>query len=675
MPTNNQNHLPVEISGSFELNGLRLATLSGREEIGRPFRYELTFVQGVESKGLVNPDDVLGRSFTVTLKDTPRGGPRYFNGVITEFAYTGFGERYHEYRAVLRPAFWLLTRNVDCRVLLNKSTPDIFSLLCKEGGKKGCDVQHELRLTAKYEPWDQRVQYLESDFDFLSRLLEHEGIYYYFEHRNGKHVLVLVDDVASLKSAPGYAQVSFEPHEDARDRLRSWVLTRSFESARVATTEYYFEESYKVSVLGESVKDPAARLEVFEYPAGAKSSDMERIAKVRAQRLQTMSAVVHAEGDAAGLAAGQVFSLTDHPFDAYNRKYLVLATQIELRNADPEGEAATEFSIAIEAIDARTQYRPARITPKPRISGTQTAVVSGHGSDEIITDKYGRVQVEFFWDREKLISWWARVAQGWAGRNFGAQYVPRVNDEVVLSFLDGDPDHPVIIGSVYNASHMPPYALPDQKTRSGIKTRSTPQGTAENFNEIRFEDKKGEEEVYIHAEKNLQVVVENDHVLDIGATKKDPGDRTVTIHNDDVLTVGRDRKVTAKRHLETTVTENETRTVNGARKTTVKENDEATISKKYTLTAGQEITLKVGAAQIVMKQDGTIEISGVKVSVSGTEVKVDGSGKMEVSGAQTEVSGTNLDLKGTKTAVAGSGALDLSSSGIASLKGTVTKIG
>jgi type VI secretion system secreted protein VgrG len=238
--------------------------------------------------------------------------------------------------------------------------------------------------------------------------------------------------------------------------------------------------------------------------------------------------------------------------------------------------------------------------------------------------------------------------------------VPRNGQEVVVSFLDGDPDHPLIIGSVYNAEQMPPYDLPANQTQSGVKSRSTKEGTAENFNEIRFDDKKDAEEIYIHAEKNMKIVVENDQTITVGAEKKDKGDRTTTIQNDDKLTVGR--------NLDITITEKETRTVGKDRVTTLKANDQADVTNKYTLTAGDQITFEVGQAKIVMKSDGTIEITGM-------QVKIKGNSKVEIDGTQTAISGQQLDVKGTKTAVQGSGMLELASSGIASLKGSLTKIG
>lgn len=669
-----QQNRSASIAGPGDMQGLMLTRLAAVEQISRPFQFDLELcgMEGAGASGAADPDGILGKPVCVTLR-TGGTQSRYFHGIVTEFAHTGYNERRHEYRAVVRPAFWLLTRRADCRVLQNKTTPDIFAEVCRQAGFN----DHRLALSARYEPWEYRVQYCESDFDFLSRLLEHEGIYYYFEHSSDRHVMVLTDDVGKLATVSGYEKVPYYPGggpgvQRERDHLSSWLTSKSFQPAAFAAREYNFETPASLAggVSPVARRSDASRFEIFDYPAGANqltAAGVERVAKVRAEQMQVAQSLVRSSGDAAGLSAGRLFTLDGHPSGAMNKQYLITATSCELVSDGARTGAAAEapqFSIHIEAIDAREPFRPARLTPKPLIQGTQTARVVGVSGEEITTDKYGRVKVQFHWDRAGAAnedsSCWVRVAQSWAGKNWGVQYVPRIGQEVVVSFLEGDPDHPLIIGSVYNADQMPPYELPTNQTQSGVKSRSSKDATTENFNEIRFEDKKGSEEIYVHAEKNLTLVVENNQTITIGADKKDPGDRTTTIHNDDKLTVGRD--------LETKIDGKETRTVAKDRVTTLQANDQADVQKKYTLTAGEQITLEVGQAKIVMKSDGTIEISGM-------QLKLKGSSKVEIDGTQTAISGQQLEVKGTKTAVQGTGTLDLASSGVASLKGSLTKIG
>ncbi|MEJ0035903.1 MAG: type VI secretion system tip protein TssI/VgrG [Gammaproteobacteria bacterium] len=668
----------VGLAGPSELNSARLTSLSGEEEISRPFRFELR----LQADGLIDADKVLGKPVGVQLTIDGKGTKRFFHGVLTEFAHVGFGERYHEYYAVLRPAFWLLTRRADCRVLQNMSVPDMFADVCRSAGFN----DHRSTLNAAhYEKWEYRVQYRESDFDFLSRLLEQEGIYYYFEHSKDRHELVLADDVGKLTSVDGYANVPYFPPTNpatqrTRDNLSSFSVMRSFQPGAFASREYDFEHAASDIGGASSVagRKDSSRFELFEYPSGATkltAAGVERIAKLRAQQLQVSQSVARAGGDCAGLTPGRVFTLTDHPQKDLNKKYLVVSARYELRSdeaqsvgisREPTRSQEPQFQVSLDAVDAHEPYRPARLTPKPLIQGTQTGFVVGSGQkdQEIWTDKFGRVKVQFHWDRaghghpEK--SCWVRVAQGWAGRNWGMQHVPRIGQEVVVSFLDGDPDRPLVIGSVYNSESMPPYALPDMQTQSGVKSRSSASGTAENFNELRFEDKKGSEEIYLHAEKDMQVIVENNQTISVGATKKDKGDRTTTIQHDDKLKVGND--------LTVEITGKETHTITKDRATSAKESDALTVGKKYTLTAADQITLECGLAKIVLKKDGTVEISGKDVKLTGTM-------KATVDATQTAIFGTQVDVKGTKTAVQGSGTLDLASSGIASLKGSLTKIG
>jgi type VI secretion system secreted protein VgrG len=371
---------------------------------------------------------------------------------------------------------------------------------------------------------------------------------------------------------------------------------------------------------------------------------------VRAERVLAAQCLARGEGDAAGITAGHVFKMKEHPRSDLNRRWFVISSAIDVApNADAEAAGDPYVSVRVEAVDASVPYRPERVTPKPVIQGTQTAVVVA--ADKKV-DKYGRVRVRFHWERaakESPECITVRVAQSWAGKGWGAQFLPRVGQEVVVSFLDGDPDRPIVIGSVYNEEHLPPFALPDQAMRSGWRTAS-PNSSKDTFNELRFDDEADKEQIYLHAQKDLQVVVENDQTVTVGTSKK--GNRTATIEGNDQLTVKGDGQ----------------ETVNGNRNATVKGTDTIDVTKSLRLVSKEDITLECGAAKIVLKKDGSIEINGV-------DVKVKGSKGVSVDGTKTEVSGTDLDIKGTKTAVQGSATLDLTASGVASLKGSLTKIG
>ena len=303
-------------------------------------------------------------------------------------------------------------------------------------------------------------------------------------------------------------------------------------------------------------------------------------------------------GNARGLGAGRMFKLAEHRSQAQNREYLVVSAAYRLRldsyiaSATPVSEDDM-FQCAFTALQSTQNYRPARVTPKPLVYGPQTAVVVGPGGEEIYTDQYGRVKVQFHWDRygkmDENSSCWIRVAQPWAGKSWGMMAIPRIGQEVVVEFLEGDPDRPLITGSVYNNSQMPPYPLPANKTQSGIKSRSSKGGQPAHFNEIRFEDKKGSEQVYIHAEKNLDTSVENCESHSVGAN------RTKTIGHD------------------------ETTHVKHNRTETVDHNETVTVGKDILITAGDSITLTVGASTLVMKSNGSITLNGINLDVTGSE--------------------------------------------------------
>jgi type VI secretion system secreted protein VgrG len=691
---------------------VQVTRISGREEISRPFRYDIELV--VQRKGLddgkVKVEDLLARSITLTLV-TAAGGERHINGVIAEFAQVGYDERHHIYRAVIRPKLWLLTHSSDCRIFQNVTTPLIVAKVLRTAP---IPVMHQLALSKSYEQWEYRVQYDETDFDFVSRLLEHEGIYYYFTHETRDHTLMLADDVAKLTSENGYAEVDYhEGQSHYAEHLTSWGLYDAVQPQSVAGREYDFEQPPNPQESGAAVQTGNTG-QLFEYPvATPKLASMAQVLKVRAQQFESARSLFRGSGDAIGLGAGRLFTLKKHIRTDYNKKYLIVATELNVTwppsQTGPHNSAS--FSIAVEAVDATVRYRSLRRTPRPKIHGTHTAMVVGPSDKEIWTDKYGRIKIEFPWDRgngvgggggspepgpspsssssssssasssagaqqdDKNIGCWVRVAQSWAGKSWGAQYIPRVGHEVVVSFIDGDPDRPIVIGSVYSPLNMPPYALPDNAMQSGVKTQSAPKGDLGAANELRFEDKKGSEHVYLHAQKDMQVLIENNQTITVGGEKKDKGDRTTTVANDDthnvkhdhIVNVDNDQKVTVKGKHVTTVEKDEQRTVKGKRTTDVTGDDVATAAS-YKFTAQKEITFEVGPAKIVMK-DGKIEISGVDITIKGNN-------GITLDGTQTAIKGgATLDLSGKQVTVDGSAKLDVSSSGVASLKGSLTKIG
>jgi type VI secretion system secreted protein VgrG len=551
-----------------------LAALSASEALSRLFDLQLDVV--ALSSTQVPFEKLLGQSVTATVP-LPGGASRYFNGIVREVSKGGQiqgldGEPLALYRLHLVPQAWLLSHRMQSRIFQQLSVPEILDKVLT-----GLDVKYELQGT--YEPRNYCTQYRESDLDFASRLMEEEGIYYFFRHADGSHTMVVADNPASHAEVPGAGTLAFDASAagQRKSRVWHWEKRQSLRSGKNTIWDHSFELPHKHLDATQPIMATIAagttthklqvggneKLEIYDYPGGYaqrfdgvdptggdRAGDLQKIFQdnkrtvaIRMQEEEVGSIEISAQSDCAQLIAGHKFTLEEHA-DA-DGAYVVTSVSHRVRmDQAVRGGGASDagYENAFTCIPAAMPYRPARTTPRPRVYGCQTAVVVGPSGEEIFTDKYGRVKVQFHWDREgksdATSSCWLRVASTWAGKNWGAVHIPRIGQEVLVDFLEGDPDRPIVVGSVYNADQMPPYDLPANKTQSGVKSRSTLKGSAENFNEIRFEDKKGSEQIYVHAETNLDTVVENNETRKIGASKKDKGDQTVEIFNNQTTKVG-----------------------------------------------------------------------------------------------------------------------------------------
>jgi len=618
-----QDQRAFSVTTPFGGDKLLFHQFSGTEGISQPFEFSLSLLS---EDGNLDADKILGQAITLTCHE-PGGGKRYFNGVVAEFSQSGFVRNFHEYHVLVRPWLWFLTLAADCRIFQGRTVPEIFEEVAKQ--HKFSDYHLQLK-NKPYPTLDYCVQYRETDFNFISRLLEHEGIHYYFEHENGKHFMVLTDDASTHVSRTGYSKIHYLPPSakasftDKNGYMRDWSVSRHVLTCTYATTDFNFEKP-KVSLLRNSTisrKYTHADFEIFDYPAESATlaaEESEKIAKRRIEELQSTQVVARGHGDSLGIAPGCIFELAGYPRKDLNISYLVLGSNYNIQsNAYDSGASGgvPAISITAEAIDARTPFRPARITPKPVMHGAQTAMVVGKSGDEIYTDEMGRVKVQFHWDRagksDEKSSCWVRVAQLWAGPQWGAIHIPRVGQEVLVDFLDGDPDRPIVTGRVYNGDAKPPYALPDNATQSGMKSRSSKEGTADNANEFRFEDKKGSEEILLHAEKILTIEVEKEQDVTV------KGARTLVVEKEHTIDVKKDQKETIGGAYEASVTK-----------------EYVLQAKKVQLTADDEISIKTGSAEIVMKKNGDILIKG-------NNIKVDASGKIDIS------AGGDIKMKGSK---------------------------
>jgi type VI secretion system secreted protein VgrG len=683
--------MAIQQSRRFELKTplgkdvLLLWRMSGTEELSQPFQWDLDLLS---ETGEINASDILGQkvSISVTL---PAGGKRFFHGFVSEFSQGGWLQRYYRYRAVVRPWYWLLTRTADCRIYQQSTVAQIFEAVVKQYGF----TDYELRLTGSYQAREYCVQYRETDCNFLSRLLEEEGIYFFFEHTETQHTLVLIDDPSKHRTFEGYETVPYyapggKDTLRERDHLESWTSTRAVQPGTFATTDFDFEKPRKSLAATATIarEHSQSSYEVFDYPAALSQLDPQQsqlTAKIRIQELQAPHTLASGHGNAAGLAPGWRFTLEKYPRKDQNIAYLITRALYTLSGDSFEpGQTSTTqtFQVMIDAIDARTPFRPERRTRKPVIYGAQTAMVVGMAGEEIYTDQHGRVKVQFHWDRygkqDERSSCWVRVAHQWAGKNWGMICIPRIGQEVIVSFLEGDPDRPIITGRVYNGDSMPPYELPANATQSGIKSRSSKGGTEANFNEIRFEDRKGAEQLYVHAERNQDGVVENDETHSVGH------DRSKSIVNDETTAVGHNRTET--------VGNNETITIGNDRMIKVACNEIASVALLRVHNVGINETINVGAAQEVnVGAAQTITVGGAQITSVGLEqmtnvglnrsVNVAGSQSHHVTGTRGASVGKDDSLKvGTDLVIdagqsvtirTGSASITLKSDGTIAIKG------
>lgn len=515
------------MSRIFTLNvpgtdALSFYRLDGEEELGRMFEYRIEALADSHSLSL---RELLGKALSVRIEQQG-GSARYLNGLIASVSLSGrHAERHYGYELVVRPWLWLATLRSDCRIFQNKTVPQIVREVLAPYG-----FPLEDRLAQTYAPREYCVQYNESDAAFVSRLMESEGIYYYFRHDAKDHTLMLCDAMSSHATLPGSGTIPFiAPDRLAiadQEHIERWVLAEQMSVGKYQTSDFDFTKPradlsvQRVGPRGHAHDGYA----VFEWPGGY-CDDIQgaHYGRVRLEQLQALHERARADTNARTMAPGYLFTLTRCPRADQNREYLAVRCRYsfcENAYASDHRAQAVQHDTEILVQPSSLPYRLIRSTPCPRMDGTQTATVVGPQGEEIWTDRFGRVKLQFHWDRygrsDQNSSCWVRVAGPWSGGGFGHVQVPRIGDEVLVDFLDGNPDFPVVTGRLYNGERMPPWALPANATQSGILSRSSPRGTARQANALRFEDRNGEEQVWMHAERNLDVEAKQDHSLTIG---------------------------------------------------------------------------------------------------------------------------------------------------------------
>jgi type VI secretion system secreted protein VgrG len=646
LPTTTDTAASLQIATPLGGHKLVLDALEGEEAISEPFFFRLSL--HATEDGL-DASTLIGEGLTVTLVDGS-GNKRIIHGRATRATISN-----DAWNIELRPWLWLLHLTTDHKIFQSKTAPEIIKAVFDGLGYS--DYQDSL--TGSYESRDYCVQYGESAFNFVSRLMEEEGIWYFFTHEDGKHTLVLADDASAAPACANAATVEYLPLAVGREWVQDIRISSLTLEQRVVTGKYQADD-FNFETPSTELKATAAgssgSLQVYEYPGlYAKKDKGDALSKKRIEELEADATLVSGTSTVRHFVPGSKVTITGAANDTLNAAWILRWVNHRV--------ARNEYDNRFIAHPGDCAYRPPRRAVKPRIAGSQTAVVVGKAGEEIWTDKYGRIKVQFHWDqlgsKDENSSCWIRVAQSWAGKSWGAWVLPRLGQEVVVSFLEGDPDRPLVTGCVYNGDNPLPYTLPDDQTKTTLKSNSSKGGGGSN--EIRLEDKKDSEEIYVHAQKDMNTTVENARTLTVNEAddtitiKK--GNRSVTIDKGNhslTVTEGNDSVTVSKGTRAVSVKDNETHDNQADYTHTVKGNCSLTVTGDLTIKASGSITIKGD-------KDVTIQAGTALTLKAGT----DWSGKAGT-GATLE-GGTTLDLKGSA-----SGTLD--GGGMLTVKGGMVKI-
>ncbi|MFN0106174.1 MAG: type VI secretion system Vgr family protein [Bryobacteraceae bacterium] len=549
MPNITQDTRLLELQTPLGKDALLIRNIQGREAISHLYSFEIDAFGANDAP--VDFAELVGQPVCVSAV-LKMDGKRFFHGIVKSLVRGARSDYSTAYRMEIVPTFWLLSQRSQSRIFQQLSVPDILKKVLE-----GLDTEFEI--TGTFEPRDYCVQYRETDFAFASRVMEEEGIYYFFRHREDGHTLVLANSAQSHEDLPIENKLYFD---DVRGGIEddeiiySWEKRQEIKPGKVTLWDHCFELAHKSLDAQEMVDEDLQigevthklklagndQLELYDFPGGyaqrfdgispsgaERSGDLQKIyqdntrtAKIRMQQETVGALQITALTNCLNICPGYKFDLGRHYSD--DDTYVITNASVAIPQAGSYGandvDAAPPPEISFNCIPLKLPFQPHRITPKPTVYGTQTALVTGPAGEEIFTDKYGRVKVQFFWDRHGKFdgdsSCWVRVASPWAGKQWGMIHIPRIGQEVVVAFEEGDPDQPIIVGSVYNSDQTPPHELPANKTQSGVKSRSTPGAGNQNLNEIRFEDKIGAEHIFIHGEKDIHVRCKASYFESIG---------------------------------------------------------------------------------------------------------------------------------------------------------------
>lgn len=661
-----QSARPLSISTSLGDDALVLLRVTWSEQLGRPFQGQLELVS---EQGDIDPISLLKQPISIRLGDaSDDGSPSYLHGFISAFGQTGFNRGLYDYHATVVPWFGLLKHVGGSQIFQQQTVVDIAKAVIESRGFTG---QLEDRLTQTYRQRPYCVQYGESDFQFLSRLFEEEGIYYSFEYTEEKHTMVLCDDVSAHQANPDLSSLPYHGIDDdaAEACVSQWSSTRHFNTASYVLRDYDFQKPRAEMTVRQNASDTASEWQWYEFPGRYfDPADGEHYARVLTEAASANQQSATVETSAHGLQAGNRLTITSHPRDALNQEYLITAVQITSTSPDitagSGGGGGFGFASQLQIQPSSIPYRASHQTPRPLMPGPQIATVVGPEGEEIWTDSYGRIKVQFAWDMmgtsDDTSSCWIRVTQPWTGKGWGAVSIPRVGEEVIVAFLDGDVDRPIVTGRVFNADRMPPEGLADGQAKTVFRTRSTKEGDVECFHELTFDDTKDAELIYLHSERDFQRIVENNDSLMVGFEKQDAGDQAIEIYNNQSLIVG----VGSGSGCQTIeIGQDRTTTIDSGNDTlTIKQGDQSIQAESgaISIEAATSITLKCGGS--------SIEITPSGITIHSTQIDINGDAQANV--AAPEINAT----ADASLAISGGATTSIASDGQLTVQGAIVQI-
>tara|TARA_R110002049_G_scaffold4601_2_gene31743 strand:+ start:30349 stop:32349 length:2001 start_codon:yes stop_codon:yes gene_type:complete len=661
-----QDTRPLSIATPLGDNALVLLRVNWSEQLGRPFQGELDLVS---EQGDIDPLDLLKQPVSIRVGDpSDDGSPSYLHGFISAIGQTGFNRGLYDYHATVVPWFGLLKHVGGSQIFQQQSAVDIAKAVIETRGFSG---QLEDRLTQTYRERAYCVQYGESDFQFLSRLFEEEGIYYSFEYTDETHTMVLCDDVSAHNANPDMASLPYHGIEDDGSEacVSKWTDRRQFNTASYVLKDYDFQKPRAEMTVRQNASDTASEWQWYEFPGRYfETADGEHYARVLTEAASAGQQSASVEVATHGLQSGNLLTIESHPRDALNQEYLITATQIQATAPDitagSGGGGGFGFVGQLQIQPSSIPFRASHQTSRPVMPGPQIATVVGPDGEEIWTDSYGRIKVQFAWDMmgtgDDTSSCWIRVTQPWTGKGWGAVSIPRVGEEVIVAFLDGDVDRPIVTGRVFNADRMPPEALADGQAKTVFRTRSTKEGDVECFHELTFDDTKDAELIYLHSERDFQRVVENNDSLMVGFEKQDSGDQAIEIYNDQSLIVGVGSG-SGSQTIE--IGQDRTTTIDAGDDTlTIKQGDQNVNAESgaISIQAATSITLQCG--------DSSIQITPTGITIQSTQIDINADAQANIAAPEVNASAdASLAISGGATAA-------LTSDGQLTVQGAVVQI-